>query len=147
VVLVGFVTLLSDIFVRSAFFGGNNDRDNKVGGVMVLVGVVLLILSPIVATLIQLAVSRKREFLADATGALMTRYPEGLASALQKISKNAQPLTKANHATAHLFISDPYKEQEDEEGHEKISFFHKLFLTHPPVEERVNALLGKKANS
>lgn len=144
VVLVGFVTLLSDIFVRSTFFGSNSDRDNKAGGIMVLIGIVLLILSPIVATLIQLAVSRKREFLADATGALLTRYPEGLASALEKISKNAAPLAKANHATAHLFISDPYKEREDEQGNEKISFFHKLFLTHPPVQERVKALLNKK---
>ncbi len=90
----------------------------------------------------QLAISRKREFLADATGALMTRYPEGLGSALNKISSHARPMQRANHATAHLFISDPYKEQ-DEEGHEKISFFHKLFLTHPPVEERVKALLSK----
>jgi heat shock protein HtpX len=143
VVLVGFVTMLSDMFVRSTFFGSNSDRDNKAGGIMLIVGIILLILSPIVATLIQLAISRKREFLADATGALMTRYPEGLASALEKISKNAQPLQKASHATAHLFISDPYKEN-DEEGKEKISFFHKLFLTHPPVEERVNALLNKK---
>lgn len=143
VVLVGFVTLLSDIFIRSTFFGGERDRDNKAGGVIMIIGIVLLILSPIIAMLIQLAISRKREFLADATGALMTRYPEGLANALKKISAHAQPMIKANHATAHMFISDPYKEQ-DEEGHEKISFFHKLFLTHPPVEERVNALLNKK---
>ncbi len=143
VVLVGFVTLLSDIFVRSTFFGGSRDNDNKAGTIFMIVGIVLLILSPIIATLIQLAISRKREFLADATGALMTRYPEGLASALQKISSNARPLEKANHATAHLFISDPFKEP-GEEGKEKIGFFHKLFLTHPPVEERVNALLGKK---
>jgi heat shock protein HtpX len=143
VVLVGFVTLLSDMFIHSTFFGGQ-DRDNKAGIFMLIIGIALLILSPIVAMLIQLAISRKREFLADATGALMTRYPEGLANALKKISAHAQPLRKANHATAHLFISDPYKEQEDEEGHEKVSFFHKLFLTHPPVGERVNALLGKK---
>ncbi len=144
VVLVGFVTILSDIFIRSTFLGGGRDRgDNKAGGIMMIVGIVLLILSPIIAMLIQLAISRKREFLADATGALMTRYPEGLANALQKISTHAQPLRKASHATAHLFISDPYKEQ-DEENHEKISFFHKLFLTHPPVEERVKALLNKK---
>ena len=143
VILVGFVTMLSDIFIRSTFFGGGRDRDSKAGGIMLVVGIVLLILSPIIAMLIQLAISRKREFLADATGALMTRYPEGLANALTKISAHAQPMVKANHATAHLFISDPYKEQ-DEEGHEKISFFHKLFLTHPPVEERVNALLNKK---
>lgn len=143
VVLVGFVTMLSDIFVRSTFFGGDRDRDSKAGGIIMIIGIVLLILSPIIAMLIQLAISRKREFLADATGALLTRYPEGLASALQKISTHAQPLARANHATAHLFISDPYKEQ-DEEGHEKVSFFHKLFLTHPPVQERVSALLNKK---
>ncbi len=144
VVLVGFVTLLSDMFVRSTFFGGGGDRDNKAGAIMMVVGIALLILSPIIAMLIQLAISRKREFLADATGALMTRYPEGLASALQKISSNARPLAKANHATAHLFISDPFKEVGEEEGGKKIGFFHKLFLTHPPVEERVSALMGKK---
>ncbi len=143
VVLVGFVTLLSDMFVHSTFFGGNRDNDNKAGALMMVIGIALLILSPIIAMLIQLAISRKREFLADATGALMTRYPEGLASALQKISANARPLTKANHATAHLFISDPFKETDDQ-GHEKVGFFHKLFLTHPPVEERVSALMGKK---
>ncbi len=143
VVLVGFVTLLSDMFVHSTFFGGSRDNDNKAGALMMVIGIALLILSPIIAMLIQLAISRKREFLADATGALMTRYPEGLASALQKISANARPLTKANHATAHLFISDPFKETDDQ-GHEKVGFFHKLFLTHPPVEERVSALMGKK---
>lgn len=144
VVLVGFVTLLSDMFVRSTFFGGGGDRDNKAGALMMVIGITLLILSPIIAMLIQLAISRKREFLADATGALMTRYPEGLASALQKISSNARPLEKANHATAHLFISDPFKEVGEDEGGKKIGFFHKLFLTHPPVEERVSALMGKK---
>lgn len=142
VVLVGLITLLSDFFIRSTFFGGR-DRDSKGGGILLVVGIVLLILSPIIGMLIQLAISRKREFLADATGALMTRYPDGLASALMKISSHARPLARANHATAHLFISDPYKEK-DEEGHEKISFFHKLFLTHPPMQERVNALMGKK---
>jgi len=143
VVLVGLVTLLADIFIRSTLWGGRGDRDSKLGGIMMIVGIVLLILSPIIATLIQLAISRKREFLADATGALMTRYPEGLASALTKISQNAQPLAKANHATAHLFISDPYTES-GEKKKKKIGFFHKLFLTHPPMEERVAALLNKK---
>jgi heat shock protein HtpX len=143
VILVGFITLLSDLFIRSTFLGGNRDSDNKAGGILIIIGIILLILSPIIGMLIQLAISRKREFLADATGALMTRYPEGLASALNKISSHAQPMKRANHATAHLFISDPYKER-DEEGKEKISFFHKLFLTHPPVQERVSALLGQK---
>lgn len=142
VILVGFVTLLSDLFIRMTFFGGGDNKDNKIGGIMLVIGIVLLILSPIIATLIQLAISRKREFLADATGALMTRYPEGLAGALAKISAHATPMKKANHATAHMFISDPYKER-DEKGKEKMSFFHKLFLTHPPAQERINALMGK----
>ncbi len=141
VVLVGFVTLLSDFFMHSMFFGG--DRDSKPHPALLVIGIVLLILSPFVATIIQLAISRKREFLADATAALMTRYPEGLASALQKITAHAQPLKKANHATAHLYISDPYKEF-DRNHKEKVGFFHKLFLTHPPVEERIASLMGKK---
>lgn len=140
VVLVGLVTLVSDFFIRSAFFG-HRDNDNKAGGIMMIVGIVLMILSPIIATIIQLAISRKREFLADSTGALMTRYPEGLASALQKISASDVPMRKANHATAHLYISDPF---DDVEEKKKTSFLHKLFMTHPPVEERVEALLGKK---
>lgn len=137
VVLLGFVTLLSDFFLRSMMFGGgNNDRDNKLGAVMVVVGIVLAILSPFIAQLIQLAISRKREFLADASGALMTRYPEGLASALTKISAYSQPMRTANDATAHLFISNPF-------GAKSFKGLHKLFMTHPPVEERVKALLGK----
>lgn len=142
VVLVGFVSLLANIFLHTNF-AGRNREDNKAGAAFMILGIVFLILSPIVATIIQLAISRKREFLADASGALLTRYPEGLASALEKISENAQPLQKANHATAHLFISDPYKER-DSKGKQKTSFLTSLFLTHPPVEERINALLGKK---
>jgi heat shock protein HtpX len=141
VVLVGFVSLLSNIFIRSRFLGGSRDRnDSQAGGVLMIVGIFLLILSPIAATLIQLAISRKREFLADASGALLTRYPEGLASALEKISASTEPALKnPNHATAHLFISDPYKT--DEVG-EKKSWIASLFSTHPPVEARVKALLG-----
>lgn len=137
VVLLGFVTLLSDFFLRSMMYGGGgNDRDNKLGAIMVVVGLALAILSPIIAQLIQLAISRKREFLADASGALMTRYPEGLASALQKIGAYSQPMRTANDATAHLFISSPF-------GAKSIKGLHKLFMTHPPVEERVKALLGR----
>lgn len=137
VVLLGFVTLLSDFFLRSMLFGGgNSDRDNKLGAVMVIAGVALAILSPFIAQLIQLAISRKREFLADASGALMTRYPEGLASALTKISAYSQPMRTANDATAHLFISSPF-------GGKALKGMHKLFMTHPPVEERIKALLGK----
>lgn len=141
VVLVGLIAIVSDIFLRSLMFGGNGDRDNRVGLILIIIGLLLMILSPIIGTIIQLAISRKREFMADSTGALMTRYPEGLANALRKISNNAVPLKKASHATAHLYISDPYKEKRETK---KISFLHKLFLTHPPVEERIEALLGKK---
>lgn len=136
VVLVGCITLLSDFFLRSHMFRGG-DRDNGRGGaIIMLIGVVLAILSPLVATVIQLAIARKREFLADASGALLTRYPEGLASALEKISEHSGKMRAANHATAHLFIANPFGVQE------KIGFITKLFMTHPPVEERVAALRG-----
>lgn len=142
VVLVGFITLLSDFFLRSMWFGGrgggggggDNNRGGNAGAVLMIIGIVLAILSPIVATVIQLAISRKREFLADASGALLTRYPEGLASALEKIAAHAgPPMKRANHATAHLFIANPF-------GAKAVSSFNKLFMTHPPVEERVKAL-------
>ncbi len=135
VVLAGFISLIANMFLRSMFWGGGRrDNDREGGGIMMLVGIVLSILAPIVATLIQLAISRKREFLADASGALLTRYPEGLASALEKISKYSQPMATANNATAHLFIANPFG------SGKKIS---NLFSTHPPVEERIKALLGK----
>ena len=131
VVLVGFITLLSDMFLRSQIFGGGNrDRgDGRVQGILMIVGLVLMILSPIIATLIQLSISRKREYLADASGALLTRYPEGLASALEKISAHSGKMQKANHATAHLFISNPFGAK-----------MRGLFSTHPPVEKRVELL-------
>ena len=135
VVLVGFITILADVFTRSLFFGGNRDSDNKAGGVLMLIGIVLSILAPIFAMLIQLAISRKREFLADASGALLTRYPEGLASALRKISQYGKPMARQSSAIAHLYISDP-----------KGGGFGKkikgLFATHPPTEERIKALIG-----
>jgi len=135
VVLVGFIALLSDLFIRMRFFGGN--RDNKgAGGWIVLIGILLAILSPIIATLIKLAISRKREFLADASGALLTRYPEGLASALEKISASVVPMKRANNATAHLFISSPFGKKAGMSG------LRKLFMTHPPAEERIRALRG-----
>ncbi len=143
VVLVGFITLLADFFLRSRLwgFGGRRDSDREggqLGAVLMIVGVVFTILSPIIATLIQLAISRKREFLADASGALLTRYPEGLASALKKISAYNRPMLRANNATAHLFIANPFGRRADG----SVSFLAKLFSTHPPVEERVRALLG-----
>jgi len=135
VVLVGFVVLASDFFLRWSFFGGGRRRrndDGGAGGIMIIIALVLAVLAPLSATLIQLAISRKREFLADASGALLTRYPEGLASALKKISANNIPLKSASKATAHLYISNPLKGK-------KLS---KLFMTHPPIEERVKALIG-----
>ena len=113
---------------------------------MLVLSIVAIILAPIAATIIQLAISRKREFLADASGALLTRYPEGLASALQKISQFHQPLIHANNATAHMYIINPMGLNGDlnEDEEEKVSWFSKIFMTHPPVKERVQALLGEK---
>ncbi|HYE23392.1 MAG TPA: M48 family metallopeptidase [Candidatus Paceibacterota bacterium] len=136
VVLAGFIAIVADIFLRMSLFGGGN-RDNGKGNVLFLIlAVVGIILAPIAAQLIQLAVSRRREFLADASGALLTRYPEGLASALQKIAGYNRPMQSANHATAHLFIANPF-------GATAGKFVNRLFATHPPVEERVAALLGR----
>lgn len=139
VVLVGFVTIMADVFRRNLFFGNNRDSDNKSGNVLIIVGIILSILSPIFATLIQLAISRKREFLADASGALLTRYPEGLANALRKISQFSKPMNRQSGAIAHLYIADPKGNKGLKMG-QKINGF---FATHPPVEERINALIGK----
>ncbi len=136
VVLVGFVTLLSDFFIRMSMFGGR-DRDNRASGIIIVAGFALAILSPIIASLIQLAISRKREFLADASGVLLTRYPEGLASALQKISSYSRPMERANHAIAHLFISNPFGATDGKAG---VGFLTKIFMTHPPIQERIKAL-------
>ncbi|MBI5046035.1 MAG: M48 family metallopeptidase [Candidatus Niyogibacteria bacterium] len=141
VVLVGFVALLSDMFLRSMFwgsFGGDRDDRGRNGAIIVLIGIILAILAPIAASLMQLAISRKREFLADASGAMLTRYPEGLASALQKISQNHAPMKYANNATAHLFIANPFK------GGSGKHWFAGLFLTHPPIEDRIAILRGMK---
>lgn len=138
VVMVGFVSILSHMFLRSNWLGGRrDDREGNAGNILMLVGIVLAILSPLVATLIQLAISRKREFLADASGALLTRYPEGLANALRKISAYSQPMRTANNADAHLFISNPF-------GKNNRSSISKLFMTHPPTEERIKALIGDR---
>jgi len=138
VVLVGFVTLLSDFFLRWSLFGGDS-RDGRIGLIMMVAGIALAILSPIIATVIQLAISRKREFLADASGALLTRYPEGLANALKKIDSSVsdRPLERANHATAHLYFENPYGGDGSKKG-----FLTKAFMTHPPTSERINALLN-----
>ncbi|MEP7003194.1 MAG: M48 family metallopeptidase [Chloroflexota bacterium] len=133
-VLVGTVALLSDWLLRSMFWGGRDrDRDRgSGGGILMLVGIVLAILTPIIATLIQLAVSRQREYLADASGAFLTRYPEGLASALRKIAADPNVLTVANKATASLYIANPLKDHPFQ--------FDRLFDTHPPIEERITRL-------
>lgn len=134
-ILVGTVTLAADFFLRSMWFGGrDNENKGSAQGVFILIGIVLALLSPVIATLIQLAVSRKREYLADASGALLTRYPEGLASALEKISKDKEPLEVANNATAHLYIINPFK------GKDFGNWLSSLFNTHPPIEDRIKIL-------
>jgi len=132
VVLVGIVAILSDLFLRMSYWGGIRKREERdsLGAILAVFGLVAAILAPLAATLIQLAISRKREFLADATGALLTRYPEGLARALEKISAYPRSMKIASNATAHLFIVNPFRGS-------KIA---NLFSTHPPIEERIKAL-------
>ncbi len=134
VVLVGTVVLIADFFFRMAFFGGMRGGRDK-GNLIVLIGAIaFIVLAPILAQLMKLAISRKREYLADSTAALTTRYPEGLARALEKISGDQNQLKRANDATAHLFLVSPFR------GKEQKSWFRKLFMTHPPVEERIKKL-------
>jgi heat shock protein HtpX len=121
-----------------SLFGGDRRNGDRGGAILMIVAVVGIVLAPIAAKLIQLAISRRREYLADASGALLTRYPEGLASALAKIGSYAAPMKKANHATAHLFIGNPF-------GAAAKDWVSRLFSTHPPVEERIKALLGKSS--
>ncbi len=146
VTLVGLIALLADLFWRFSFIRGGKRNSGGGGGlqaVLMIVGIVLMILSPIVATMIQLTISRKREYLADSTGALLTRYPEGLASALEKISNYDGKMQKANHAMAHLYISDPFGSKlKADQNHKKISWFQKMFMTHPPIQNRVSKLRG-----
>jgi heat shock protein HtpX len=133
-ILVGGISLLADWFTRGFFFRGRRrDDDSYVSVIILLVGVILILLSPLIATLIKLAISRKREYLADSTAALITRYPKGLADALRKISQDTEVLETANSATAHLYISDPVRGKKKN----KLSSF---FDTHPPVEERIRRL-------
>jgi len=139
VVLAGVVAILSNMFLRISFFGGGRRGSRNSGGAILLIlGITAAVLAPLAASLIRLAISRKREFLADASGALLTRYPEGLARALEKISMDPNSMKAANNSTAHLFISNPFK------GEEKRSWFTKLFMTHPPTQERIAALRGIK---
>ena len=124
------------MLLRSMMWGGGRDRDSKAGLIFIVLGIVGIILAPIAAQMIQMAVSRKREYLADASGALLTRYPEGLASALEKISAHSQPMRRANNATAHLFITDPFGNEKRTLG-QKISG---LFQTHPSASDRIKIL-------
>ncbi len=138
VVLVGIVSLIADWSLRSLWIGSNSDnRRGEAGPVLLVVSLIALILAPIGATLIQLAVSRKREFLADASGVMLTRYPEGLISALEKINRDKEPLEVANRATAHLYIENPLKAHQ---GRDSIGWLANLFSTHPAVSERIKRL-------
>lgn len=141
VVLAGFVALAAQMFLRFSFWGGSR-RDNRGGGgVMMILALVGIVLAPIAAKLIELAISRRREYLADASGALLTRYPDGLASALQKIGNYSAPMLSANLATAHLFIGDPYGAK----GQGGSNWIEKMFSTHPPIPDRIKALLSPQA--
>ncbi len=133
IVLLGFVSILADFFLRGV--GGRRSRDNNGGGLLMIIGIVFVILSPIITQLIHLAISRKREFLADASGALLTRYPQGLVSALKKIGSYSSPMENVHNATAHLFISSPF-------GNNSLKKVSRLFSTHPPIEDRIKALIN-----
>lgn len=130
-IIVGSMALLADFTIRGR--GLSSGSDNKAEGFLAILGIIFIVLSPVIATILQLSISRKREYLADATGALLTRYPEGLANALRKISAQGQPLARASDATAHMYISNPF-------GKKGKFGLHALFMTHPPVEKRIAAL-------
>lgn len=141
VVLVGIIVIMADFFFRLSFWGNRSRDDRGSGGMqsfMIIVSLALAIIAPILAQIIKLAISRKREFLADASGVLLTRYPEGLARALEKISADPNNLRTVSDATSHLYIASPFR------GKESISWLHKLFMTHPPIQERVAALRSMK---
>jgi heat shock protein HtpX len=136
VTLYGIVAMISDMFLRMSFYL-NRSRDNRQSPIFMIIAMVGAILAPLAALLIQLAISRKREFLADASGALLTRYPEGLASALEKIGRYNRPMRNVSTATAHLFFDDPLKSNKN-----LSSRILNLFQTHPPIEQRIKALRG-----
>ena len=147
VVLVGFITIIADVFRRNLFFSDSRGNDNKGAGILMIVGIILSILAPLFAVLIQLTISRKREFLSDASGALLTRYPEGLSKALSKIAQYSKPMARQSSAIAHMYIADPRPHDSRQRvGQAKGSRLGKkisgLFATHPPMEERIKALVG-----
>ena len=137
-ILIGIVALLSDWFMRSLWWGGREEKEERGGmrGIIFVIAIIAAILSPLIGQLIQLAISRRREYLADAGSVMLTRQPSGLISALEKISKDKEPLEAANKATAHLYIINPFKGK----GHEFVSWFSQLFETHPPLEDRIKIL-------
>lgn len=137
-VLVGTVAFLADMFLRHLWWGGRRDRDDDrgAGQIMLIAGIALAIITPLIATVIQLAISRRREYLADASGANLTRYPEGLARALAKLGQDKEVLEAATNATAHLYVTNPFK------GKSFSAWFSNLFNTHPPIEERIKILRG-----
>jgi len=134
-ILVGMITLLADWFLRGVGFKSRDRESGNLGGILFLIGLVLIFLSPIIAQLMKLALARRREFLADASAVMLTRQPQGLMKALEKISADKEPLEVANKATAHLYITNPLKNR-----HDKIGWFANFFNTHPPVEERIKVL-------
>lgn len=139
VVLAGFIAIVADMFLHAAHFGGGNrDSDSRGNAIFMILAVVGIILAPIAAQLIQLAISRRREYLADASGVLLTRYPEGLASALAKIGSYAAPMRNTSHATAHLFIGDPFGARSSRTK----NWLENLFATHPPIQDRIKKLVG-----
>jgi heat shock protein HtpX len=142
VVFAGIISFVADFALRASLFGNDGEKKSPI---FLILSLLAIMLAPIAAMIIKLAISREREFLADATGALITRYPEGLASALRKISNFHQPMRVQHAAIAHLFISDPtgINDVSEAREHEEVSWFAKLFMTHPPVEERIRALTGE----
>ena len=137
VVLAGVIAIVANFIFRMTLFGGIGGRENRGGHpIIFVIGIVALIIAPIAAQMIKLAISRKREFLADASGALLTRYPDALARALEKIAANPHQLKSASDATAHLYFASPFR------GKEGKSWIHRLFMTHPPVQDRIQALKG-----
>lgn len=146
VVLAGIIAIMADWFLRIGHIGGGDNDDNRGSAPLMILALIAAILAPIAAMMIQLAVSRKREYIADTSGALLTRYPEGLASALEKIAVDNVPLRTANNSTAHLFIANPFKADEKSaprpERRGRISWITQLFNTHPPIKERIRILRG-----
>lgn len=133
VVLVGMITMASDMMLRSSMFGGRRDREGG-NAVILVIGLALAVLMPLIGSLLRMAISRKRELLADATGAMLTRHPSGLADALEKIHQHGSKMKSANHATAHLFIANPFGRKQMK------TYVNRLFMTHPPADIRINAL-------